>query len=319
MLKLRLKPFETNVQDFRREICGIQLHDEVNQSQHLKSWTHHLSNAVFIPPQARGLWLSTKAIKFKSLQGSNGVFGFEAGGDYFLPHSPQKCVSSITQNSPHASSPTVMVGVRLLCKMSDSLPLLFFFFFGGSAHLQGRSSTKSSELPVEKKWCATWNLTYIWRRGWLLMLERNICRKKQAARRSVSEGGSQCPRFFITWEPKRRIAVQFRLSLLLFSINVKHHFPHFPLAKKVKLNVQPYVKLKWSGKLFSLLVSGLLPRLSNVKLFSAVSLLVASHICVAAGHLYLEVACSSPPHSHCLIISLHFSKLCFTKEYFSRT
>lgn len=53
-----------------------------------------------------------------------GVFGLEAGGDGFLPHSPQKCVSSITLYSPHASSPTVMVGVRLLCKMRDSS--LFF-------------------------------------------------------------------------------------------------------------------------------------------------------------------------------------------------
>lgn len=39
-----------------------------------------------------------------------GVFGLEAGGDGFLPHSPQKRVSSINQYSPHASSPTVMVG-----------------------------------------------------------------------------------------------------------------------------------------------------------------------------------------------------------------
>lgn len=121
-----------------------------------------------------------------------GVFGLEAGGGSFLPHSPQKCVSSITQYSPHATSPTMMVGVHLLCKMSDSLLLLFFSFFCRSAHLQGHSSTESSEFLVEK-WCATLNLTYMWRRGWVLMLESRVCTKKHTARRSVFEGSSHCP------------------------------------------------------------------------------------------------------------------------------
>lgn len=66
-----------------------------------------------------------KPLNSKASRGLMGVFGSEAGGDCFLPHSPQKCVSSITQYSPHASSPSVMVGVRLLCRMTDSSRLLF--------------------------------------------------------------------------------------------------------------------------------------------------------------------------------------------------
>lgn len=109
----------------RREISGIQLHGGVSPSQHLNSWTHHQLDAVFpfcYRPVDSDCPL--KPLNSKLYGGLMGVFGLEAGGDGFLPHSPQKCVSSITLYSPHASSPTVMVGVRLLCKMRDSS--LFF-------------------------------------------------------------------------------------------------------------------------------------------------------------------------------------------------
>lgn len=192
-----------------------------------------------------------KPLNSKLYRGLMGVFGLEAGGDGFLPHSPQKCVSSITLYSPHASSPTVMVGVRLLCKMRD----LSLFF----------SAQHISKAAVERSHQSSWWKYEVPRRIWHISGGEADCwcwrvasahRKKKKTHLALSLNAAHNIQFwsanrqwfFIMWESKKRRSTFYPLAPAVFNqckrgSGVKHRFPHFLLAKKVKLNVQPYASL----------------------------------------------------------------------------
>lgn len=224
----------------------------VGSAHHSTSIHGHITNLMqfFILLWASGLWLSAKAIKFKAVQGSDGCIWLR-GRQRRVPatFTTEMC----QQHYPVFTSRlfTHRDGRCSLALQDERFVTVFFC----SAYLQGCGWTESSEFLVEI-WGATVSLTYIWRRGWLLMLESSICtHKKKPTPRSIFERSSQYP-IFERWpsvvlhnvrtkEEEEDILSSFSCCFqsMQRGSGVKHRFPHFLLAKKVKLNVQPYVSL----------------------------------------------------------------------------
>lgn len=205
----------------------------------------------FILLQASGLWLSTKAIKFKAVQGSDGCI--------WLRGRRRRVPATFTTEMCQQHYPVFTS--RLFTHRDGRCSLALqderFVTFFSAQHI--------SKAAVERSHQSSWWKYEVPRRIWHISGGEADCwcwrvasahRKKKKTHLALSLNAAHNIQFwsanrqwfFIMWESKKRRSTFYPLAPAVFNqckrgSGVKHRFPHFLLAKKVKLNVQPYASL----------------------------------------------------------------------------